>query len=46
MRIDETPTPAPVVDVWLAIYKDNRNVRRIREVIEAIVSAVPKGIAK
>jgi DNA-binding transcriptional LysR family regulator len=46
MRIDETPTPAPVVDVWLAIHKDNRNVRRIRAVIEAIASAVSKGIIK
>lgn len=45
-RIDETPTPAPVVDLWLAIHKDNRNVRRIRAVIEAIASAVSKGIVK
>jgi DNA-binding transcriptional LysR family regulator len=43
-RIDETPTPAPVVDLWLATHKDSRNVRRIRAVIEAIASAVSKGI--
>src|SRR5260370_40797660 len=41
-RIDETPTAAPVVDLWLAVHKDNRNVRRIRAVIEAIISAVSK----
>jgi DNA-binding transcriptional LysR family regulator len=45
-RIDETPTPAPVVDLWLAIHKDNRNVRRIRAVIEAIASAVSKGVVE
>jgi DNA-binding transcriptional LysR family regulator len=45
-RIDETPTAAPVVDVWLAVHKDNRNVRRIRAVIDAIASAVSKGIVK
>ena len=44
--IDETPTRAPVVDLWLATHKDNRNVRRIRAVIEAIASAVSKGIVK
>lgn len=45
-RINQTPTPAPVVDLWLATHKDNRNVRRIRAVIEAIASAVSKGIVK
>jgi DNA-binding transcriptional LysR family regulator len=45
-RINQTPTPAPIVDLWLATHKDNRNVRRIRAVIEAIASAVSKGIVK
>ncbi len=45
-RIDETPTPAPVVDLWLAVHKDNRNTRRIRAVIKAIASAASKRIAK
>ena len=39
-RIDQTPTPAPVVDLWLAVNKDNRNVRRIRAIIDAITEAV------
>jgi DNA-binding transcriptional LysR family regulator len=39
-QIDGTPTPAPVVDLWLAVHKDSRNVRRIRTVIDAIVEAV------
>jgi DNA-binding transcriptional LysR family regulator len=39
-RIDETPTAAPVVDLWLAVHKDNRNVRRIRTIIDAIAEAV------
>jgi len=38
-RIDETPTPAPVADLWLAVHKDNRNVRRIRAVIQSITDA-------
>jgi hypothetical protein len=24
-RIEGTPTAAPVVDIWLAVHKDNRN---------------------
>jgi len=39
-RIDETPTAAPVVDLWLAVQKDNRNIRRIRTIIDAIAEAV------
>jgi DNA-binding transcriptional LysR family regulator len=39
-RIDETPTAAPVVDLWLAVQKDNRNIRRIRTIIDAIARAV------
>jgi DNA-binding transcriptional LysR family regulator len=39
-RLDGTPTPAPVVDLWLAIHKDSRNVRRIRAIIDAIAEAV------
>ena len=39
-RIDETPTPAPVVDLWLGVHKDNRNIRRIRVIIDAIAEAV------
>lgn len=39
-RIDQTPTPAPVVDLWLAVHKDNRNVRRIRVIIDAIADAI------
>ncbi len=43
-RIDATLTPAPVVDLWLAVHKDTRNVPRVRAVIEAIVSAVSKSM--
>jgi DNA-binding transcriptional LysR family regulator len=39
-RIDETPTPAPVVDLWLAVHEDNRNIRRVRAIIDAIAEAV------
>jgi len=39
-RIDRTPTPAPVADLWLAVHRDNRNVRRIRAVIQTITEAV------
>jgi DNA-binding transcriptional LysR family regulator len=39
-RIDGTPTPSPVVDLWLAVHKDTRNVRRIRTIIDAMVQAV------
>jgi DNA-binding transcriptional LysR family regulator len=39
-RIDETPSPAPVVDLWLAVHKENRNVGRIRTIIDAIAEAV------
>ena len=39
-RIDETPTAAPVVDLWVAVQKDNRNIRRIRTIIDAIAEAV------
>jgi DNA-binding transcriptional LysR family regulator len=39
-RIEGTPTAAPVVDIWLAVHKDNRNVRRIRAIIDAIAEAV------
>jgi DNA-binding transcriptional LysR family regulator len=39
-RIDGTPTPAPVADLWLSVHKDNRNVRRIRAVIRSITDAV------
>jgi DNA-binding transcriptional LysR family regulator len=39
-RIDETPTPAPVTDLWLAVHKDNRKIRRIRAVIRSISDAV------
>jgi DNA-binding transcriptional LysR family regulator len=39
-RIDKIPAPAPVVDLWLALHKDNRNVRRIKAVIQYITDAV------
>ncbi len=39
-RIEATPTAAPVVDIWLAVHKDSRNVRRIRAIIDAIAEAV------
>ncbi len=39
-RIEGTPTAAPVVDLWLAVHKDNRNVRRVRAIIDAIAEAV------
>ena len=39
-RIDETPTLAPVVDLWLAVHQDSRNVRCIRAIINAIADAV------
>jgi DNA-binding transcriptional LysR family regulator len=39
-RIDETPTQAPVVDLWLAVHKHDRNVRRIRAVIQSVTDAV------
>src|SRR5216683_4507868 len=39
-RIEGTPTAAPVVDIWLAVHKDNRNVRRIRAIIDAVAEAV------
>src|SRR5438067_6857755 len=39
-RLDSTPTAAPVVDLWLAVHNDNRNVRRIRAVIQSITDAV------
>jgi DNA-binding transcriptional LysR family regulator len=39
-RIEGIPTAAPVVDIWLAVHKDNRNVRRIRAIIDAIAEAV------
>ena len=38
-RIEGTPTAAPVVDLWLAVHKDSRNVRRIRAIINAIAEA-------
>jgi DNA-binding transcriptional LysR family regulator len=42
LRINETPTPAPVVDLWLAVHKDSRDIRRIRTVIQIITDAVFK----
>ena len=36
IQIVDTPTAAPVVDLWLAVQKDNRNIRRIRIIIDAI----------
>jgi DNA-binding transcriptional LysR family regulator len=39
-RIDDKRAPAPVADLWLAVHKDNRNVRRIRAVIRSITDAV------
>jgi DNA-binding transcriptional LysR family regulator len=45
-RIDGTPTPAPVADLWLALHKDNRNVRRIRAVIESINDAVSRRLQR
>jgi DNA-binding transcriptional LysR family regulator len=39
-RINETPTPPPVADLWLAAHKDNQNIRRIRAVIQSITDAV------
>jgi DNA-binding transcriptional LysR family regulator len=43
MRL-EPPTPAPVADLWLAVHKDNRRVRRIRVVMESIAAAVAKQV--
>jgi len=40
IQIVDTPTAAPVVDLWLAVQKDNRNIRRIRIIIDAIAEAV------
>jgi DNA-binding transcriptional LysR family regulator len=45
-RIDETPTPAPVADLWLAAHKDNRKIRRIRAVIRSISDAVSGHLEK
>jgi DNA-binding transcriptional LysR family regulator len=39
-RIDGTPTPAPVTDLWLAVHRDNRNVRRIKALARSISGAV------
>jgi DNA-binding transcriptional LysR family regulator len=41
-RLDDPPIPAPVAELWLAVHKDNRNVRRIRAVIRSIADAVAK----
>ena len=45
-RIDETPTPAPVADLWLAVHRDNRNIRRIRAVIRSISDAVSEHLER
>ena len=39
-RIDQTHAPAPVVELWLAVHKDDRNIRRVRAIIDAITGAV------
>lgn len=39
------PTLAPVDDLWLAVHRDNRNIPRIRTVIQSIVEAVSERIA-
>jgi len=39
-RIDDPSIPAPVADLWLAVHKDNRNIRRVKAVIQAISDAV------
>jgi DNA-binding transcriptional LysR family regulator len=39
-RIDEVPTPTPAVDLWLAVHNDDRTVRRVRVIIDAIAKAV------
>jgi DNA-binding transcriptional LysR family regulator len=41
-RLHDPPTPAPVADLWLALHKDSRNIRRIRAVIQSIMDAVSK----
>ncbi|HJU20787.1 MAG TPA: substrate-binding domain-containing protein [Stellaceae bacterium] len=40
VRIDDTPTPASVTDLWLAVHRDNRNVRRIKALVWSITDAV------
>jgi DNA-binding transcriptional LysR family regulator len=41
-RLPDPPTAVPVTDLWLAVHRDNRDVRRIRAVIRTITDAVSK----
>jgi DNA-binding transcriptional LysR family regulator len=41
-QIDDPAMPAPVADLWLAVHKDNRRVRRVRAVVQSISDAVSK----
>jgi len=43
-RLHDLPIPAPVVELWLALHKDNRNNRRIRTVVQAITKAVSRHV--
>lgn len=36
----QPPVPIPVLDIWLAVHRDNRNTSRIRTVLDAIAVAI------
>jgi DNA-binding transcriptional LysR family regulator len=40
LRRLETPSPAPLTEIWLAVHKDSRSIPRIRVALSAIADAV------
>ncbi|MET0529814.1 MAG: LysR family transcriptional regulator [Microvirga sp.] len=40
LRRLETPSSAPVTEIWLAVHKDSRSIPRIRAALSAIADAV------